>query len=83
VREQFVGRAVLSGGQTSKSPLGLPARTAIGLSCVAALTRAACRSNVGLWPGGARLSGGRTFELWVWSNSPGKGMRIQVARTAA
>ena len=57
--------------------VGATSSHAVGLSCVAALTRAACRSNVGSLPGGARLSGGRTFELWAWSNSQGQGMRIQ------
>ena len=56
--------------------VGATSSHAVGLSCVAALTRAACRSSVGVWPGGARLSGGRTFELWAWSNSQGRSMRI-------
>ena len=63
------GRSVVQvTAEATSSPAG-------GSSCVAALTRAACRSRVGVRHGGARLAGGRTFGAPELSNSQGWNMR--------
>ena len=57
------------GGRSDPQGTGavcFPGCTELSL-CLAALTRAACRSNVGSSPRGARLAGGRTFEALKWS----------------
>ena len=55
----------------------------VAMSCIAALTRAACRSNVDVWTRGARLAGGRTLAVCKLPNSLASILRIHIAGTAA